>query len=224
MVLPLRWVLVLSPDQRFGEADPERWHYLRRPRLDAARREHDGLVKLLRSAGARVEFDAAPGSSSADAIYTHDPAVVTDSGAILLNMGKPERRDEPAAMGRRLEQLGIPILHRLEDPARAEGGDLLWLDGSTLAVGLGSRTNPSGLEELGRVLRPLGVEVLPVELPTPEDPRACLHLMSFISLVDHGLAVVHRPLLPEPFARELERRGIGCVDAEPSWRSPPATV
>ena len=216
MVLPLRRVLVLAPDQRFGDADPERWHYVRRPRLDSARREHEALVALLRSSGARVEFHDAPGSSSADAIYTHDPAIVTDTGAILLNMGKPERRDEPASMGRRLEQLGIPILHRLEDPARAEGGDLLWLDGSTLAVGLGSRTNRSGLEELDRVLRPLGVKVLPVELPRPEDPRACLHLMSFISLVDHALAVVHRALLPDPFGLELERRGFAWVEAEPS--------
>ena len=39
MIGPLRRVLVKRPDEAFGGADPERWHYTARPDLDEARRE-----------------------------------------------------------------------------------------------------------------------------------------------------------------------------------------
>jgi N-dimethylarginine dimethylaminohydrolase len=36
------------------------------------------------------------------------------------------------------------VLARLEAPALADGGDLLWLDSRTLVVGRGFRTNDAG--------------------------------------------------------------------------------
>ena len=48
MIAPLRRVLVKRPDQAFAVADPERWHYVSRPDLEIAQREHDALVSLLR--------------------------------------------------------------------------------------------------------------------------------------------------------------------------------
>src|SRR6266699_1922940 len=68
------------------------------------------------------------------------------------------------------------------DQALAEGGDLLWLDHETLAVGLGFRTNAEGLRQLHEALAQLGVKVIPVELPYYGGPQACLHLLSLISI------------------------------------------
>ena len=212
MVDPLRRVLVKRPDEAFGSADPERWHYTARPNLDEARREHDALTAILREAGAEVIDHPDPQPDRADAIYVFDPVIVTDRGAVVLRMGKELRRGEEAALARRLEEVGVPILGELTGEAMAEGGDLLWVDHDTLAAGQGFRTNAEGLRQLREILAPLGVEVLPVELPYFTGPAACLHLLSLISLVDHDLAVVYPPLLAVPFWKTLRDRGFRLIE------------
>ena len=56
MVERLRTVLVRRPDHAFAVTDPLKWHYAGRPELDAAQREHDGLVAIFEQAGAQVVF------------------------------------------------------------------------------------------------------------------------------------------------------------------------
>jgi dimethylargininase len=212
MVAPLRRVLVKRPEDSFAVADPAAWHYAGRPDLETARREHGELARILAAAGAEVVDHPEPQPGRADAIYVFDPALVTERGAIILRMGKVLRQGEEQVMARRLAALGIPVLSTLEGEARAEGGDLLWLDRATLAAGQGFRTNREGLRQLRAALEPLGVEVLPVELPFWTGPDACLHLLSLVSLVDDDLAVVYPPLLPVSFWRLLRDRGIQLIE------------
>src|SRR5258708_26216701 len=131
---------------------------------------------------------------------------------IFLSRAKPQRRGEEAAMARRFEELGIPLLYTLHGEALAEGGDLLWLDHDTLAVGLGFRTNAEGLRQLQEALSSIGVQVVPVELPYYTGPQACLHLLSLISIVDHRTAVVYPSLLAVPFRQELQRRDFRLIE------------
>ncbi len=212
MVDPLRRVLVRRPDEAFGNADPDHWHYVSRPNLPDAQREHDDLVATLRQAGCEVLYHDTPLPELADSIFTHDPVIITDEGSIILRMGKKQRRGEETAIGATLEELGVPTLTTLEGEATAEGGDLMWLDHDTLAVGRGYRTNTEGLRQLTAALRPLGAETLEVQLPHGDGPESCLHLMSFISMLDHDLAVVYLPLLPVPFVEALAERGIDLVE------------
>jgi dimethylargininase len=212
MVEPLRRVLVKRPEEAFAAADPERWHYTSRPDLDEARREHDALVEILAGAGAEVIGHPEPQPERADAIFVFDPALVTERGAVILRMGKELRRGEEAAMARRFREIGVPILAELDGEATAEGGDLLWLDRRTLAVGQGFRTNAEGLRQLREAMAGLGVEAMPVPLPYFTGPEACLHLLSLISLVDRDLAVVYPPLLPVPFWNTLRERGFRIVE------------
>lgn len=122
MIAPLRTVLVKRPEEAFAVEDPAAWHYTARPDLTIARQEHDALASLLRQAGAEVIYHDEPQPDHADAIFTFDPAIVTGKGAIILSMGKPQRRGEEAAMARRFESLGVPIHYTLHGDARAEGG------------------------------------------------------------------------------------------------------
>ena len=217
MFTPLRKVLVKRPDAAFAVDDPVAWHYTGRPDLTMAQQEHDGLVALLSQAGAEVFYHDELQLEHADAIYAFDPALVTDHGAIMLSMGKVQRRGEEEVMARRFESLGVPILYTLHGEARAEGGDLLWLDHETLAAGLGFRTNAKGLHQLREALTAIGVTVISVDLPYYTGPEACLHLLSLISIVDHDIAVVYPPLLPVPFWQELQRRNLRLIvvpDAE----------
>ncbi len=211
MVAPLRTVLVKRPDDAFAVSDPVAWHYTARPELEIAQQEHDALITLLRQRGVEVVYHDEPQPDHADAIFAFDPALVTDLGSIILSMGKSLRRGEEAAMAHRFEQLGIPILYTLHGDARAEGGDLLWVDHDTLAVGLGFRTNAEGMRQLREVLSGTGVKVIPVELPYYTGPEACLHLLSLISIVDENTAVVHPPLMAVPFWQELQRRNFNLI-------------
>ena len=211
MVRPLRRVLVKRPDTAFAVQDAERWHYTGPPDLAVAQEEHDALVDTLRRAGAEVIFHDAFQAGRADAIYVHDPALITSRGAVLLRMGKALRRGEEEAMGRCLEANGVPILYRLHGDAVAEGGDLLWIDDHTLAVGLGFRTNAAGLAQIDEAMEGLDVDIWPVHLPYYTGPQACLHLMSFISIVDHQIAVIYEPLMPVPFWQALKQRGFRFV-------------
>jgi len=212
MVEPLKKVLVRRPDEAFGGADPALWHYVSQPDLEKAQAEHDALVATLRETGCEVFYHQASLPEHADAIFTHDPVIVTDEGSIILRMGKEQRRGEEAAIGATLEELDVPTLATLEGEATAEGGDLLWLDHDMLAVGRGYRTNAEGLRQLTAALRPVGVETVEVQLPHGDGPISCLHLMSIISMLDHDLAVVHLPLLPVPFVELLSDRGIDLVE------------
>ena len=212
MVTRLRRVLVKRPDEGFAVQDFVKWHYTDRPDLMEAQREHDAFTEILRKSGVEVFYHDEPQLDRADSIFTYDPAVVTDLGAIILNMGKPLRRGEEPPMRRRLQELGIPILYAVTGDARVEGGDLLWIDHDTLAVGQGFRTNHRGLLQMKEAVEPLGVEVLPVELPYFLGPEACLHLMSLISLVDHDLLVCYPLLMPVPLWKYLKERGFDFVE------------
>ncbi len=211
MVDPLRRVLVKRPDAAFAVQDPRAWHYTDRPDLGLARAEHDAFVGLLRNAGVEVIYHDLPQPDRADAIFVHDPALVTDRGAILLRMGKKLREGEETAMGRRFEEIDVPILYELRDDARAEGGDLVWVDHDTLAVGQGFRTNDEGLRQLAEALAPLGVTTVSADLPYGQGADACLHLMSLISLVRANLAVIYEPLLPVRLHEFLAKRGVRFV-------------
>src|SRR5206468_13033936 len=96
--------------------------------------------------------------------------------------------------------------------ATAEAGDMVWLDHDTLLVGRGFRTNAAGIDKLSALLAPLGVAVIPVELPYWNGPQDVLHLMSFISLLDDDLAVVYRRMLPVPLFELLSVYGVELVD------------
>ena len=212
LVAPLRVVLVRRPDPSFAVADPKHWGYTSRPDLDTARVEHDAFVAMLRDSGVDVRYHDAPQPGRADAIFVHDPAIVTDRGAIVLRMGKELRRGEEAAIATTFEKLGVPILATLQPPATAEGGDLLWIRPDLLAVGQGFRTNAEGLDQLRGILKEFGVQTLPVELPYFQGFASCLHLMSLISLVDEDLAVIYPRLVPVSFWRHLKDEGIDLIE------------
>src|SRR5699024_11039230 len=51
-----------------------------------------------------------------------------------------------------------------------------------------------------------------VQLPHDQGEEECLHLMSFISVVDHDLAVVYSPLMPVFFRQLLLERGMTLIE------------
>src|SRR5207247_8745232 len=148
------------------------------PNLAEAQREHDALADRLRQSGVDVRYQEVPQPGRADSIFVHDPAIVTDRGALILRMGKPLRRGEEDAMAEALGRLAVPVLATLHGEGTAEGGDLLWVNHDHLAVGQGFRTNREGLIQIREALRPVGVQAEPVQVPGFSGREAWLHWMA----------------------------------------------
>jgi dimethylargininase len=204
----LRRVLVRRPLPEDAAAW-EAYGWRAAPDVVAAQREHEAFCALLEAAGAAVvvsEHD--PGNP--DAIYTYDPTLVGRQGAILLLPGKEGRRREPEATVAPLETAGVPVVARVELPATVEGGDTVWLDGETLLVGIGYRTNPASLDAL-RVAFP-GVDVISFDLPHWHGAGEVMHLMSLISPLDRDLALVYPRIAPTRLMWLLAERGIRVVE------------
>lgn len=207
-------VLVKHPRDAFANAEGE-WQALNwtaAPDSDLAFAQHEEFTALLETEGAEVHRLPADPATGLDSIYVHDSMILTERGAVLCQMGKQGRVGEPEACGRWCDQSGVPVLGRIEPPGKLEGGDLIWLDPRTAAVGEGYRTNADGIRQLTTLLGDLVDRVIPVPLPHWTGPGDCLHLMSLISPVDQDLAVVYSPLLPVPFRESLIDAGIELVE------------
>jgi dimethylargininase len=205
MTAPLRRVLVRAPAEHAAWAD---YGWRAAPDPAAIAREHDAFRALLADAGAEVIVGATPVDGDPDAVYTYDPALVADAGALLLTPGKEGRRRETDAIARDLEAAGVPVAARID--GRVEGGDTCWLDERTLLVGRGYRTNDVGIAGLRRALP--AVEVIAFDLPHLRGAGEVLHLMSLISPLADDLAVVYLPLMPVRLVELLAERGIRLVE------------
>lgn len=214
MAAPLKRVLMRSARGAMRGADPARWHY--GPSFDAekAAAQHADFARLVAASGAAIEWLDDADDGLADSVFTHDPSLMTDAGAVILSMGKALRRAEPALHEAIYDRLGIPILGRIDGAGQVEGGDCVWLDRDTLVVGRGVRTNQDGIQQLANILGPIGVTVFGFDLPLWQGEEACLHLMSVISPLADDLALVHSPLLPAPFWQMLRARGITLVEGD----------
>jgi N-dimethylarginine dimethylaminohydrolase len=212
MVASLQRVLVRLPAPPTNENEFAEFGYPSAVDHVRTEREHAAFRALLEQGGVEVIVAGPDEAGLLDAIFAYDPSLITDEGAVLLRPGKTLRLPEVEHAERTYAELGIPVIGRIEAPGTVEGGDTVWLDERTLAVGRGYRTNDEGIRQLRAILAPDGIEVVTVDLPHWRGPDECLHLMSFISPVTDRLAVVYLPLMPVPFVRELERRGWSLIE------------
>ncbi len=213
----LRRVAVKHARDAFGDAAAveRQWRdlrYLARPDVTAATPEYERFLALLDAAGVEtlhLPFDDTVGL---DSLYPRDASIVCNRGIILCNMGKPQRRTEPAAQEAAFRAAGIPIRGRITGDGTVEGGDVCWIDERTLAVGRGYRTNEAGLRQLRDLVRDCVDEVIVVPLPHWHGPEDVFHLMSIVSPIDRDLFLVYAPLLPVPFREALTSRRIALVE------------
>jgi dimethylargininase len=95
----------------------------------------------------------------------------------------------------------------IEPPGTIDGGDVLRI-GKTLFVGLSSRSNRAGFEQMRNLLDPFGYKVQGVSV------RGCLHLKSAVTQVAPDTLLINRDRVD---ADDLERMKLIEVDpSEPS--------
>ena len=187
-------------------------NYTGMPDLDLAIAQHDRLVALLRDSGCEVDELPGHGSTGLDSVYVHDPVFMSGRGAVLCRMGKPARRGEDDAFAEWFAQAGVPVVGRIEAPGTLEGGDVVWLDHRTIAVGEGYRSNAAGITQLRAILGDAVDSVISVPLPHWNGAADVLHLMSILSPVDTKAAVVYSRLMAVPFRQYLVERGWNLIE------------
>ena len=209
MSAPLHDVVVKRPGAAFGAAFDDPAHgFLHPVDLEVARAEHDAFVATLAGLGPRVhlldvELD------TPDLVYTFDPLLVTDRGAIPLRPGKPNRAPEPAAIEAWTRAAGIPTVGRIVAPGTIEGGDTFWLRPDLFCIGRTLRTNTEGARQLAELV---GGDVRIFDVPYRRGPTELIHLMSVISPIADDLAVVYLPLLPVGLWELLGDLGIQLIE------------
>ena len=187
-------------------------NYIGEPQYDIALKEYAEFEALISSGGVDVSYFESYPSLSIDSIYCRDSSIVTDFGIILCNMGKEARKNEPQAVEASYQSHRQNILGKISSPGTVEGGDVCWIDKSTLAVGHSYRTNMEGINQLKALLEPHGIRILIVDLPHYKGPSDVFHLMSILSPVDKDLMVVYSPLMPISFRNTLIDMGNSLIE------------
>ncbi|HBJ02960.1 MAG TPA: amidinotransferase [Lysinibacillus sp.] len=217
MYTPLKHVIVKHPKDAFRSQKhlSDEWktfNYLSEPNFEEALKEYAEFVEILKMHGDTIDYLPLSDEVGLDSLYAHDPVKFTPKGAILLKSGKKLRQPEASIYKEFLKDRGISIIGELTGDAVADGGDIVWLDDRTLAVGRGYRTNDEAIRQLKEMTGEMVDEFIVVQLPHDLGEAECLHLMSFISMVDKDLAVVHSRLMPVFFRQLLVERGIQLVE------------
>ena len=217
MVDPIKKILLKHPsnaflNQRNINKQYLELNYLAAPNFNSAISDYEIFVDLLKSFDIEIYFLPKDKSTSLDSIYTHDPCVVSNKGVVICNMGKKARKPETDSMKKFFQSIEVPILGKIQSPGTLEGGDVVWINEKTIAVGEGYRTNKEGIEQLKLLLSDQVETVITVSIPYWNGPDDCLHLMSNLSPIDHDLYLVYSRLLPVSFIKYLLDQNIELID------------
>jgi N-dimethylarginine dimethylaminohydrolase len=202
--------------QKYINSNWQELNYIGCPDFNNAVEEYENFIELLSRDIPEMFFAPQNELTGMDSVYVHDPVVITKKGAILCNMGKELRRGESDALKSYFSIIDVPILGEITGEGMLEGGDIVWLDYKSLAVGQGYRTNAEGIRQLKEFTKDLVDEFIIVPLPHWDGPGDVLHLMSMISPIDNDLAVVYSRLMPVPFREYLLRRGMKLIEVPDS--------
>ena len=155
-----------------------------------------------------------PADQHPDGVFIEDSVVVFGDLAVLTLPGAESRRGEVASTARALEALRADgrelTIAQIEGAGRLDGGDVLKV-GSSVYVGLGTRTNREGIRQLSELVAPRGYQVVTVPI------SKVLHLKSGVTALPDGTVVGYPPLVDGPqtypaFLPVPEEHGTAVVD------------
>ena len=191
--MPTSIAITRKPSPALGRCVLE---YLERQEIDIAKavRQHEEYEAILSEF--RLQVISLPAEPDLpDSMFVEDTAVVVDEIAVMTRMGAESRRDEVGSVAEALS--AFRPLRWLREPATLEGGDVMRA-GSTLFVGLSTRTNSAGVSQLESELGPYGYSVRPLEV------RGCLHLKSACCYLGDGTILANPGWIDAVALREFE--------------------
>jgi dimethylargininase len=173
-----------------------------RERIDVtlAAEQHRAYEGTLAALGSTVEH-LPPAPELPDSVFVEDTAVVLPEIAIITRPGAESRRPETRSVARALHR--YRTIREIQAPGTIDGGDVLVL-GRNIYVGLSSRTNVEGIEQLGKLTANHGYRVHAVQV------SGFLHLKSAVTQVAENMVLLN----PEWISMKLFE-GFDVIEVHP---------
>lgn len=132
--------------------------------FDKLQEEHRNLVVALEAEGIEVvylnskePFVGTYGIPLRSAPYTRE-TIMVKGGAIIDRPTVAYKKGLEVYHAKRLMELGCPILHTIHGKGAYEASNMVWVDDTSVILGLGLRGNMEGLRQVEQILRGQGVE------------------------------------------------------------------
>jgi len=155
-------------------------------------------------------------------LFTRDSSVWVEDRVAVTQPAMHARRRESTVTGAIYTHhprfAGAPLLYggSAHDEAWLEGGDVLVLAPGALAVGVGQRTTPAGVETFAERAFAAGVARTVLAVPIAQE-RATMHLDTVCTMVDRDAVVMYPPVADALSAYVVtpERAGVRVDGPEP---------
>lgn len=188
----LREVLLAWPERHMlPDGDPNESLFLQWPDTQKLRVQAAAIAEFYERQGVKVHWAQTP-LRSPNFLFQRDLFFMTPEGAVLARPASEQRASEARIAATVLSSLGIPILAMPRGDAVFEGADALWVDETTVLIGIGLRTNVAGARWLSDVLRDIGIDSMRVTLPS-----GIQHLLGVANFIDRDLAAVRADKLSD---------------------------
>ena len=95
MVTSIKKVLMKKPQKYMSKVNLEKWNYKYPLNQKIVEKNYDEFFNIIKSFDAEIfELDICDEDELCDSIFTHDPSLILNEGALILNMGKKLRTKE----------------------------------------------------------------------------------------------------------------------------------
>ena len=214
MVSQIKKVLLEKPHKNMSKVDYKKWNYHGPLDQKLINSNYDEFLNILKISDIEIIYLDSNNTNEelCDSIFTHDPSLIINNGSIILNMSKELRKDEINKHINLYKKLNIPIIGRIINEGRVEGGDCLWLNDNIILVGISSRTNIHGINQLKDILIKFNISVIPIKLPNNSKIDSCFHLMSIISMLDYDLVIGYKKFITYELENILKKNNIKLIE------------
>lgn len=169
---------------------------------ERARRQHAGLVEILRGEGVGCHF-LEPDPALTYQVFTRDSSLATPEGLVVTQPRQPWRRGEHAAVQAFAAAAGAPVW-RTVTAGSLEGGDFVLLAPGVALIGAcEERTTVEAAEQVAGWLRELDWEVR-----VEPFPARYVHMDVLVCIAAEGLALVCEDAVSSALVRWLRGHGL----------------
>lgn len=167
--------------------------------------EHQQFVKALEDEGVEVILGKSHERFPYE-VNTRDLGVTTPKGIVFGRFNTPYRWGEHRLIEETFKENNI-FIHEHYMDGTFEGGDFMYLDENTAAVGIGTRTDMVGVRNLANTLSDFDIEVIPVDFE-----EEYLHLDMIMNVIGEKTAVICEEALPADFVNYLKEKDFTLIN------------
>jgi dimethylargininase len=178
---------------------------LGKPQYSIALDQHNKYVEVLQRLGLKTRI-LPPKQIFPDSTFIEDVALCTSKCAIITYPGADSRRGEIEGMKEVLLNY-YGLIEEIRHPATLESGDVMMV-GSHFFIGISSRTNSEGADQLIKILNKYGMSGSKVPL------KKMLHLKSGVSYLENNNMLVCGEFIED---KNFERFNRIIVDDDESY-------